>query len=100
MNDYILFMLNDATDPLVAGDGARWGQYITELRQIGRFDGGSSIGQGERHRKGQSPQPATAELIGFIRVRAENIEDAKRFLIGNPTHEAGGTVEIRELPRE
>lgn len=100
MTEYILFMLNDATDPLAADDGDRWGRYIAELRQSGRFDGGSSIGTGERFRKGQSPQPVNAELTGFIRVRAENIEDARRFLIGNPTYEAGGTVEIRELPRE
>ena len=100
MNEYILLMLNDATDPLAADDGAQWGQYIAELRQSGQFDGGSSVGTGERLRKGQSPQPVNAELTGFIRVRAENIEDAKRFLVGNPNYEAGGTVEIRELPRE
>ena len=100
MNEYILLMLNDATDLAAADDGVRWGQYIAELRQSGRFDGGSSIGTGERLRKGQPSQPVNAELTGFIRVRAENIEDAKRFLVGNPTYEAGGTVEIRELSRE
>jgi len=100
MNEYILLMLNDATDPPAADDGDRWGRYITELRQSGRFDGGSSIGTGERLRKGHSSRPVNAELTGFIRVRAENLEDAKRFLIGNPTYEAGGTIEIRELPRE
>jgi len=100
MNEYIIFMLNDATDPIAADDGIRWGEYITKLRQSGRFDGGSSIGNGERLRKGQSSKPAGAELTGFIRVRAENIEDAKRYLVGNPTYEAGGTVEVRELPRD
>ena len=100
MNEYILLMLNDATDKLAADDGAHWGEYIAGLRQSGQFDGGSSIGMGERFRKGQSPQPANPELTGFIRVRAENLEDAKRFLVGNPNYEAGGTVEIRELPRE
>ncbi|HEX5686818.1 MAG TPA: hypothetical protein VFY73_22645 [Ideonella sp.] len=100
MNEYILFMLNDAADSLAANDGARWGHYMAELRQGGRFDGGSAIGIGGRFRKGRPAQPANAELTGFIRVRAENLEDAKRFLIGNPTYEAGGTVEIRELPRE
>jgi hypothetical protein len=100
MNEYILLMHSDATDTLTADDSERWGQYIAGLRQSGRFDGGSSIGTGERFRKGQSPQPPNADLTGFIRVRAENIEDATRFLTGNPTYEAGGTVEIRELPRE
>jgi len=100
MNEYLLLMLNDATDPVAADDGVRWNQYIIALRQSGQFDGGSSIGAGERLRKGQSPRPSDAALTGFIRLRAENIEDAKRFLIGNPTYEAGGTVEIREVPRD
>jgi hypothetical protein len=32
-------------------------------------------------------------------VQADSIDDARRFLEGNPVFEAGGTVEIRELPR-
>ena len=100
MNDYILLMLNDATDPLAADDSERWGQYISGLRQSGRFDGGSSIGTGERCKKGHAPRSVNAELTGFIRVRAESLEDAKRFLVGNPVYEAGGTVEVRELPQE
>jgi len=100
MNDYILLMHNDAADKLAADDGERWGAYISGLRQSGQFDGGSSIGMGERFRKGHTPLAANAELTGFIRVRAESMEDAQRFLVGNPTYEAGGTVEVRELPRE
>lgn len=100
MNEYILFMLNDATDASLARDGERWGHYIASLRESGRFDGGSSIGAGVRARKTGQPGAATSELTGFIRVRAANIDEARRFLIGNPVYEAGGTVEIRELPRE
>jgi hypothetical protein len=32
-------------------------------------------------------------------VNAENLAAAKSLLPGNPVYEAGGTVEIRELPR-
>jgi hypothetical protein len=32
-------------------------------------------------------------------VTADDIEQAKTLLNGNPHFEAGGTVEIRELPR-
>jgi hypothetical protein len=39
-------------------------------------------------------------MNGFIRVRAEDLTAAKKFLIGNPIYEAGGTVEIRELLRD
>ncbi|MGC4012678.1 MAG: YciI family protein [Pseudomonas sp.] len=92
-------MLDDPTDP-VANDGERWGAYLAGLRQSGHFDGGSSIGAGERCRKGQAPQPVNDGLTGFIRVRAESLEEARRFLAGNPHYEAGGSVEVRELPRD
>jgi hypothetical protein len=41
----------------------------------------------------------TANLTGYIRLKADSIEHAKSLLTGNPHYEAGGTVEIRELPR-
>lgn len=46
------------------------------------------------------PGAITAHLSGYIRVQAESLEAAKALLDGNPTFEAGGTVEIRELPRD
>lgn len=100
MNDYILFMLNDATDARLADSGEHWGSYIAALRQSGQFDGGSSIGAGSRVRKDQQTSAALSDFTGFIRVRAASLEEAKSFLKGNPVYEAGGTVEIRELPRE
>ena len=54
---------------------------------------------GLRLRKSQADQPSANDLSGFIRVRAISLESAKQFLAGNPVYEAGGTVEIRELPR-
>ena len=42
---------------------------------------------------------AITPLTGYIRIRAESLEAARHYLSGNPTFEAGGTVEIRELPR-
>lgn len=50
-------------------------------------------------RKGQLNHPGVTDLSGFIRVRATNLEEVKALLTGNPVYEAGGTVEIRELPR-
>jgi len=41
----------------------------------------------------------TEHLTGYIRITADSMEQAKSLLIGNPQFEAGGTVEIRELPR-
>lgn len=99
MNEYIVLMHQDATDPQAAADPDRWARYMTLLRGTEQFDGGSSMGLGERLRKGQPSQPCATELSGFIRIRAASLEEAKGFLSGNPVYEAGGTVEIRELPR-
>jgi hypothetical protein len=98
VNEYILLMHQDALDTDAADDPKMWEEYITQLRGTGHFDGGSSIGQGERFRKDKLSEPVENVLGGYIRVRAISLESAKRFLAGNPVYEAGGTVEIRELP--
>ncbi|BDB20747.1 hypothetical protein cym2001_41120 [Pseudomonas sp. CYM-20-01] len=78
----------------------RWARYITRLRGTGLFDGGSAICEGECLRKGHTSVAAVADISGFVRVRAKNLEDAKALFVGNPVFEAGGTVEILELPRQ
>lgn len=83
-----------------AGDSAQaWGRYLADLRAAGVFDGGSEIGSGECLRKTGTVPPITATLTGYIRVQAKDPDHAKQFVVGNPVFEAGGTVEIRELPR-
>ncbi|MEQ1829422.1 MAG: hypothetical protein ABL921_25890 [Pirellula sp.] len=97
MKEFILFMYNDASDNGIANDGSRWGEYLTKLRSIGQFDGGSSIGSGLRARKGYPDVKATPDLNGFIRVRAQDLDAARRLLSGNPVYDGGGTVDVREL---
>ena len=92
MTDYILLMHSDMT-----ADEAAWEPYLRRLRQSGCFQGGSEIGDGIR--QGGTPPPVTARLTGFIRVTADSLDEAQRLLTSNPVFEAGGTVEIRELPR-
>lgn len=99
MNDYILFMHDDAADRAIADDGARWEQYLSALRASGQFDGGSAIGAGIATGKGRAEQIADSNVNGYLRVRAESLQAARRFLDGNPAYEAGATVEIRELPK-
>lgn len=99
MNEYILFMHDNVSEPAVPNDVDRWARYFATLRASGQFDGGSSIGAGFCFRKGQATQPAETKVSGYIRVRAESLEAARCFLEGNPVYEAGGTVELRELPR-
>ena len=94
MADYILFMHDD-----VIVDDAAWEPYLQKLRQSGAFEGGSEIGDGICVRKtGEAPE-ITGHLAGYIRLTAESVDQVKSLVAGNPHFEAGGTVEIRELPR-
>jgi hypothetical protein len=99
MNDYILFMHDDAVESPTADTGVAWGRYIEALALCGRFLGGSALGDGKCFSKSGASKEITAHISGYIRVQAESIDDARKFLDGNPVYEAGGTVEIRELAR-
>jgi hypothetical protein len=94
MADYIFFMHDDAPD----GE-SDWKPYLTMLKSNGCFEGGSAIGDGVCVRKSGEVVPLTSHLAGYIRVNADDLNHAKSMLAGNPHFEAGGTVEIRELPR-
>ncbi len=95
MAEYILLMHDD-----VAGvrDSA-WEPYLKQLQASGSFGGGSAIGDGICVRKHGPAPPITAHLVGYIRVNADSIDHARSLLAGNPHFEAGGTIEIRHLPR-
>jgi hypothetical protein len=94
MTEYIFLMHDDAID-----DENTWGPYLDRLKQGGFFEGGSAIGGGVCARKSGELPPVTVHLTGYIRVNADSLDHAKSLLTGNPLFEAGGTVEIRELPR-
>lgn len=95
MADYVLLMHADATRPETG-----WDAYLSNLRQSGAFDGGSAIGEGACFRKSGPAPGISAQISGYLRVQADDLAHAQRFLAGNPCYEAGGTVEIRELPRD
>lgn len=90
-----MFLMHDDT----VADEPDWELYLRTLQQAGVFDGGSAIGDGVCLRKTGQPGPLTTHLAGYIRVMARDLDQAKALLDGNPVWEAGGTVEIRELPR-
>ncbi len=96
MKEFILLMHDDAER---SGTPDEWASYFVRLRESGRFQGGSAIGDGECHRKTGTPGQVHRSLGGYIRILASDLEEAKSFIAGNPTFEAGGTVEIRDLPR-
>jgi len=94
MTDYIFLMHDDAIS-----EDAAWEPYLDDLKRRGCFQGGSAIGDGLCARKNGPPAAVTAQLTGFIRIIADSFDQARSLLAGNPHFEAGGTVEIRELPR-
>jgi hypothetical protein len=94
MPEYILLMHDDA----ISNDDA-WRPYLQKLQQGGFFEGGSAIGDGVCAQQNGEPAALTAHLTGYIKVKADDMDQAKTLLAGNPHFEAGGTVEIRELPR-
>lgn len=96
VNQYLLLVHNDAAGPQ---DDDSWGPYLDGLQRSGHFDGGSAIGNGVSVTKAGINSAVLDQLVGYLVVRAESLEDAQRFVIGNPVFEAGGTIEIRELPR-
>jgi len=98
MNDYIFFMHDDAPKEPPRRDD-EWADYFTKLRAAGAFAGGSAIGGGVCASKSSVPNEITRQISGYIRVRAESLNAARALVVGNPVYEAGGTVEIRELPR-
>jgi hypothetical protein len=97
MRDFILLMHRDAAG---APTPEMWAAYFSSLRERGMFDGGSAIGAGETFRRSGVPAPMSERIAGYIRIRASDLAQARECLAGNPVFECGGTVEIRELPRE
>ena len=97
MADFILFMHADGRAATATG---LWPPYLMKLRELGAFQGGSAIGPGESVRKGTAAGGVTSHIAGYIRVEANSLAEAKALVAGNPVFESGGTVEIRELPRD
>ncbi len=96
MKDYLLLMHDDAALPVLAD---AWAPYLEALRASGVFQGGSAIGPGEALQKGRAPKTADLGVTGYIRIAARDLDEARRWVAGNPVFESGGTVELRELPR-
>jgi hypothetical protein len=99
MLDYIFLMHNDAPSSHSEPGDDPWAPYIEKLKASGAFQGGSSIGSGTCVNKTRTPEGMSDNLVGFIRVCANDLNHARELVKGNPVFEAGGTIEIRELPK-
>ena len=98
MPDYLMLMHKPAALPATPPSPDTWPAYLAQLRATGGFQGGSEIGGGLCMNKSSQPAGITGTLIGYIRVHAGSLAEAQALVHGNPVFEAGGTVEIRELP--
>ena len=97
MSDFMFLMHNDLTAP---EDEDAWGPWLGSLRSASAFQGGSGMAGGVTLRRAGTPGALSSQITGYIRIEADDLEHAARLLAGNPVYEAGGTVEIRELPRD
>ncbi|MGB8818023.1 MAG: hypothetical protein WCC66_08915 [Rhizobiaceae bacterium] len=95
MTDFI-FLMHALPDGIREGD---WSPWLDKLTQGGYLRGGSEIGDGATFKKAGGSAPVTHHINGFVRIQANDMNEAKMLLEGNPVYEAGGTVEIRYLPQ-
>jgi len=96
MPEYLLLMHGDATGRERQDD---WTGYIDGLGKAGALRGGSAIGEGFCARQAGVVPPVSGHLVGYVKIEARDLDHARELLRGNPVYEAGGTVEIRHLPR-
>ena len=97
MAEFMLLMHGDTTSP---ESDAAWEAYFRRLHASGAFKGGSAIGAGGSFRKSGAAAPISGQLTGYIKIEAADLAAARHWLEGNPVYEAGGTVEIRDLPQD
>lgn len=75
-----------------------WQPYLDLLNDSDALRGGSAIGVGVCIRRSGPVPDVTHRLVGYIKIQARDLDHARQLVQGNPIYEAGGTVEIRELP--
>jgi hypothetical protein len=93
--DFILLMHDDSD----RGDNIEdWQPYLDMLSSLGALRGGSAIGSGLCVRQAGHVAEISGHLVGYVKIEARDLSHARELIQGNPVYEAGGTVEIRELP--
>lgn len=95
MADFILFMHGDYDQ---GTKSENWQPYLDMLDSAGALRGGSAIGPGFCVRRSGDLPSLSMHLVGYVKIEARDLNHARELVVGNPVYEAGGTVEIRELP--
>lgn len=76
-----------------------WRIYLEFLSAEGALRGGSAIGPGLCIRRSGAVPDVTHQIVGYVKIEARDFDHARQLVQTNPVYEAGGTVEIRELPK-
>ena len=95
MADFILLMHSDYN---LGDESENWQPYLDMLSSVGALRGGSAMGRGLCIRRAGSVPNLSEHLVGYVKIEARDLIHARELVVGNPVYEAGGTVEIRELP--
>lgn len=95
MAEFIFLMHGDYD---LHGKTEDWQPYLDKLSSAGALRGGSAIGSGLCVRRTGPIPDVSRQLVGYVKVEARDLDHARELVEGNPVYEAGGTVEIRELP--
>lgn len=95
MAQFMLLMHNDYD---MEGRSENWQQYLDGLASAGVLRGGSAMGAGVCMRRAADAPANTRHLVGYVKLEVRDLGHARECVHGNPVYEAGGTVEIRELP--
>ncbi len=95
MAEFMLFMhrANDLNESHLD-----WQPYLNLLTGKGALRGGSAIGTGVCVRQSGPVPDITQQIVGYVKIEVRDLDHARQLVYGNPIYEAGGTVEIRELP--
>ncbi|HLZ76489.1 hypothetical protein [Phenylobacterium sp.] len=94
MADFI-FLMHEAAP----ADPAAWEAYLGRLSERGVLRGGSAIGRGFCLKKDGPAPPISSHIVGYLRIEVDDMAAAQGLLAGNPVFEAGGVIEVRELPK-
>lgn len=92
------FLLLMHTDYDAGAGGEYWQPYLDSLASAGALRGGSAMGPGVCVRRSGNVPDVSRHLAGYVKIAARDLDHARELITGNPVYEAGGTVEIRELP--
>ncbi|MDX2204776.1 MAG: YciI family protein [Hyphomicrobiaceae bacterium] len=95
MAEFIFLMHADSDR---ADSPAEWEAYLKRLVAEDALRAGSALGNGACLRKSGPVPDTSAHLTGYMKIEARDLAHARELVAGNPVYEAGGTVEIRELP--